>query len=38
LDEYNTPNLPDHQVKDLINLVTKQAKDAGMDSLPVLER
>jgi trimethylamine--corrinoid protein Co-methyltransferase len=38
LDEYNTPNLPDHQVKDLINLVTKQAKDAGMASLPVLER
>ena len=38
LDEYKTPNLPDHHVKDLIKLVTKQAKDAGMDSLPVFER
>jgi trimethylamine--corrinoid protein Co-methyltransferase len=36
LDQYETPELPEHQIKDLKNLVNKQAKDGGLDSLPVL--
>jgi trimethylamine--corrinoid protein Co-methyltransferase len=36
LDQYKIPDLPEHQVKDLHNLVEKQAKDAGLNSLPVL--
>jgi trimethylamine---corrinoid protein Co-methyltransferase len=37
LDQYETPELPEHQIKELKNLVNKHAKDAGLDSLPVLE-
>jgi len=37
LDQYETPELPEHQIKELKNLVNKQAKDAGLDSLPILE-
>jgi len=36
LDQYETPELPEYQIKELKNLVNKQAKDAGLDSLPVL--
>lgn len=38
LDQYNIPDLPEQQVKELHNLVEKQAKDAGLNSLPVLPR
>lgn len=38
LDQYEAPNLPENQVKELHNLVRKQAKDAGLNSLPNLER
>jgi len=37
LDQYEKPELPEHQIKELKNLVNKQAKDAGLDSLPILE-
>ena len=38
LEQYIAPNLPEHQVKELHNLMKKQAKDAGLDSLPNLDR
>jgi trimethylamine--corrinoid protein Co-methyltransferase len=37
LEQYETPGLPEYQIKELKNLVNKQAKDAGLDSLPVLD-
>ena len=38
LDQYEKPNLPENQVKELHNLVKKQAQDAGLDSIPNLDR
>jgi trimethylamine--corrinoid protein Co-methyltransferase len=38
LDQYKAPNLPEYQVKELNDLVKKQAHDAGLNSLPNLER
>jgi len=38
LEQYKAPDLPEHQVTELHNLVKKQAKDAGLDSLPNLDR
>jgi trimethylamine--corrinoid protein Co-methyltransferase len=37
LEQYQLPNLPEQQVKDLNSLVKNQAREAGMDSLPILE-
>jgi trimethylamine--corrinoid protein Co-methyltransferase len=38
LDQYEMPDLPEHQIKELNNLVKKQAQDAGLDSLPNIKR
>lgn len=38
LGQYELPTLPEDQVSDLHQLVKNQARDAGMDSLPHLDR
>jgi trimethylamine--corrinoid protein Co-methyltransferase len=38
LNQYNAPDLPDDQVKELHNLMNKQVQDAGMKSLPKIEQ
>jgi trimethylamine--corrinoid protein Co-methyltransferase len=38
LEEYESPSLPGQHLQDLDNLVLQQARNAGLDSLPVLKR
>lgn len=37
LGQYELPGLPAHEIKELNNLVKKQAQIAGLDALPVLD-
>jgi trimethylamine:corrinoid methyltransferase-like protein len=37
LQQYQQPNLPQHHVHDLVELVKKQAQLAGMNELPSIE-